>query len=132
MSKILHRLSDVSPETRRATCSACGPVLAIRKGFVRGVQRWACEHRRAENIYDHKHGMRRSDIIKVKRGASCAICGSEDKLTIDHSHETGAFRGILCHWCNTAIGLMREDPDRFAKAVAYLADPPGIDIEDAP
>ena len=41
--------------------------------------------------------------------------GSEMPLSVDHCHETGKVRGLLCHRCNTAIGLLRDDPERFGE-----------------
>ena len=34
----------------------------------------------------------------------CAICGRDDRLVVDHSHETGELRGWLCVGCNCALG----------------------------
>lgn len=50
----------------------------------------------------------------------CAICGSAEKLYVDHDHATSEVRGLLCHKCNAAIGLMGEDPDVLRKAIEYL------------
>jgi Recombination endonuclease VII len=44
---------------------------------------------------------------------TCAICGDDGKLVIDHSHESGKNRGLLCNRCNWGIGLLRESPDLF-------------------
>jgi hypothetical protein len=53
----------------------------------------------------------------------CAVC--DTKLDIgsakyDHSHDTGEFRGWLCHHCNTAIGLMKDNPILLRLAAEYL------------
>jgi hypothetical protein len=50
----------------------------------------------------------------------CAICGCEKTLVIDHCHGTRRFRGLLCHNCNSGIGKLRESPELFASALAYL------------
>lgn len=57
----------------------------------------------------------------------CDICGGTDsptqwgnRLHIDHDHETGQLRGLLCHGCNTAIGLLGDDTDRLRRAIDYL------------
>jgi hypothetical protein len=42
------------------------------------------------------------------------------RLTIDHDHKTGAFRGLLCEACNRAIGFMSDDPARLRAAADYL------------
>lgn len=55
---------------------------------------------------------------------SCACCEkivlSESDLKIDHCHETGAVRGLLCHSCNVGIGGLGDNLDGLKKAAYYL------------
>lgn len=54
---------------------------------------------------------------------SCAICGkvpSTTKLDVDHCHETGKFRGMLCKGCNTALGKFKDSPALLTRAIEYL------------
>ena len=57
-------------------------------------------------------------------GGACEICKKvpEQPLAIDHCHETGTVRGLLCHQCNAAIGLFKEDPERMIAAIVYLKE----------
>jgi hypothetical protein len=59
-----------------------------------------------------------------RQHSACAICKdkfSEESIPyIDHDHSSGWVRGLLCRDCNFAIGLLREDIDRFQSAAAYL------------
>ncbi len=55
----------------------------------------------------------------------CALCGvfaspNGRRLSIDHDHRTGAFRGVLCNPCNTGLGLYRDDPQLLRDAASYL------------
>lgn len=54
----------------------------------------------------------------------CAICGKPEKdnkvLSIDHNHETGEIRGLLCNSCNTGIGHLKEKIEILEKAITYL------------
>lgn len=62
------------------------------------------------------------DAMFEAQGGLCAICGrpGNGPLRVDHDHETNEVRGLLCHGCNVAIGLMADDPDRLIAAAAYL------------
>jgi hypothetical protein len=61
------------------------------------------------------------------QGGVCAICGSDRKtqgqsyFPVDHCHESGKVRGILCVECNHAIGRLDKFPDWAERATAYLA-----------
>ena len=53
----------------------------------------------------------------------CAICTIPIKLmdsAIDHNHETGEFRGVLCKQCNRALGMFKDSPTILRSAVEYL------------
>jgi hypothetical protein len=50
----------------------------------------------------------------------CGICSDSLILYVDHNHKTGKLRGLLCPSCNSAIGLLGENPSLFAAAVSYL------------
>ena len=59
-----------------------------------------------------------------KQGGCCAICGGVNvngrRLAVDHEHETGKVRGLLCDKCNLAIGLF-DDINNLASAIKYLS-----------
>ena len=59
-----------------------------------------------------------------KQKGRCAICGCRDeqrKLSLDHNHETGVSRGLLCGPCNRGIGLLRDCPEVCMAASTYLS-----------
>lgn len=52
---------------------------------------------------------------------ACLICGRSDaQLVVDHDHDTGAVRGLLCPLCNTGMGALGDDPARCEQAAQYL------------
>lgn len=53
---------------------------------------------------------------------SCQICGSNDRLCIDHCHDTNIVRGILCSKCNTGIGMFYDNVNLVSMAVKYLVE----------
>lgn len=57
------------------------------------------------------------DIETVK----CNICKQKvEKFHIDHCHDTGLFRGILCAGCNTGMGLFQDNVEVLERAISYL------------
>ena len=65
----------------------------------------------------------------IEQGYTCAICKKEgfkmrdDHMTglnLDHCHNTGAPRGLLCHNCNRALGLLQDDPEIIKEAARYV------------
>jgi hypothetical protein len=53
--------------------------------------------------------------------SSCEICGEiSSRMGIDHNHKAGKIRGILCHYCNSALGLFKDSPLLLDKAKKYL------------
>lgn len=70
------------------------------------------------------------EIALTIQHSTCAICRTPFEqlesryLHADHCHKTQTPRGLLCHKCNTAIGLLGDDPDRLRAAADYLEDPP--------
>jgi hypothetical protein len=68
-------------------------------------------------------------VLLAAQEGICAICGGPPtgmgkSYHVDHDHETGVVRGLLCSNCNTALGLLGDDPARLAVAINYLRDPP--------
>jgi hypothetical protein len=63
-----------------------------------------------------------------EQGGVCAICKrppsgenhANTYLHVDHDHVSGHVRGLLCHPCNTAIGLLGDDPERIQAAASYV------------
>nr|WP_138958697.1 endonuclease VII domain-containing protein [Streptomyces sp. YIM 121038] len=73
-----------------------------------------------------KYGLteaQRDEMIAAQRGL-CVICLKAPAEHVDHCHETGRVRGVLCFNCNTAIGLLAEDTDAMSRAADYLEGNP--------
>jgi len=47
--------------------------------------------------------------------------GKVKALAVDHCHQSGAVRGLLCADCNMGIGKLKEDPLVFQSAIQYLS-----------
>jgi hypothetical protein len=67
------------------------------------------------------YGMTEWDVqFKIRlQGGGCAICG-QPAVAVDHDHQTGEVRGILCHRCNLGLGHFRDNMEMMRKAIEYL------------
>lgn len=56
------------------------------------------------------------------RPDNCQICGDTKRISYDHDHQTGQFRGWLCNKCNLTLGLVRDDITTLGKMIEYLSN----------
>ena len=85
-----------------------------------------------DNYFRRTYGICRDEYLDLldKQNGKCAICGGEGfvmnkdrhkaKLVVDHDHATGKVRGLLCHNCNRALGLLHDNVEHFNVAIKYL------------
>lgn len=79
-----------------------------------------------------KYGLSLEDWkqMHIDQGNVCAVCRRPADATkklpqhrvlqVDHCHDTGKIRGLLCVECNTALGKLNHDTDTLARAITYL------------
>lgn len=141
-----HYAASRVPGPSTFTCAHCGKEFRARnhssvdrycstacKTKARGrsaagqqsVRKWQFKTKYGVSIEDY-------ESLREGQGRGCAICGRVDPigrvsqfgpdywLHVDHDHETGNVRGLLCSNCNQAIGLLGENVDNVRRAVAYL------------
>ena len=58
--------------------------------------------------------------IRAAQNDRCAICGDPGPQHLDHDHDSGATRQLLCQRCNHGLGLFRDDPDLLHFAAFYV------------
>jgi hypothetical protein len=114
------------PDGLRPYCKACDNARqADRRANVPGyadAQR-ATSYRYALRT---RYGMTEAeyDAMLAAQGGGCAICSATPtdgkRMPVDHDHETGVVRGILCDPCNVGLGRFRDNPELLTAAVAYL------------
>ncbi len=69
--------------------------------------------------------------LEQRQENSCAICKKPEHLTpqsrlhIDHDHETGKVRGLLCMSCNTGLGHLKDDIELLRNSIKYLEQSKG-------
>lgn len=66
------------------------------------------------------------DALFDRADGNCEACGrpfgdaQASKPVIDHDHDTGQVRGVLCTTCNSGIGMLGDDPERLIRALEFL------------
>lgn len=73
----------------------------------------------------HRFGITSADYYEMlkEQKSVCAICGEKDEnrnLHVDHDHETGEVRGLLCKQCNHGLGNFRDNKQYLNSAIEYL------------
>jgi hypothetical protein len=70
-------------------------------------------------------GQKEFDALLLTQNNTCALCHTDVPgargWCVDHDHTTKEVRGILCHYCNTGIGLLKEDVNLLQRAIVYLS-----------
>lgn len=115
----------------RKTCPECGDSFqprTIRHTFCTEE----CSRKGAvSNYYEKTYGLTKEEVKTLfqKHGGRCAICGGEgfmmnsrvkSGMCVDHCHTTGKVRGLLCHNCNRALGLLQDSIQHLKSAIEYL------------
>lgn len=75
----------------------------------------------------YTYGITRNEwhFIFAEQGNRCAICrdtspGHKRGWMVDHDHESGKVRSIVCHHCNSTLGQSKESPARLLACAAYV------------
>jgi hypothetical protein len=113
-------------------CGGCGVFKPIADfgTHVSGIARSECRPCRVDRNYNEvlrrKYGLNRCDyeVIVETQDGRCAVCAetltTRQHTHVDHCHETGRVRGILCKNCNNGLGMFRDRPDILRTAAEYL------------
>ena len=130
-------------------CNGCKSDKLIESNFWQGQSlcidcckdrqksRWGSRtpKKRLEQHLKYKYSLTINELNEAleKQNGGCAICEEvlPDLLVynnrrrgyaIDHNHETGEFRGVLCLKCNSMLGMARDSQALLRKADAYLEE----------
>ena len=60
------------------------------------------------------------DTMLDEQGDLCAICRAKPAKHVDHCHQTGIVRGLLCFGCNRGLGKASDDPALLRRGLSYL------------
>jgi hypothetical protein len=88
-----------------------------------------CKECEKDYAREHMYGCSRQIFSRLwdKQGGRC-VCGNplvfkgSNGAHVDHDHETGAVRGLLCQGCNRALGFASDSPERLVALAIYLGE----------
>ena len=117
--------TDKGKTTIRAQCIPCRAGVTSAWHTSKGDER---------KVYKRNHHLKTTYGISLedynsmleKQEGRCAICDMEEKhaaygvLSVDHCHDSGDVRSLLCNPCNAGLGLFKENQDFLANAITYL------------
>jgi hypothetical protein len=123
-------------ERVREADRARGPLKYAKSKQARPIQPRPAKKGRRTLHLNESYGISQEDYDKLRflQGDKCAICqrsgdaiarhhrkSVKHSLYIDHDHDTGAIRGLLCARCNSMLGFAEDDPALLQKALDYLS-----------
>ena len=107
-------------------CNTCNTEKEISEFHFRkerGYYFTNCKRCRRLKQISRTYNINLSYAKKLLNTNKCGICETYvegQNQHVDHCHETGKVRDILCNNCNRAIGYFNEDINRIKKSIKYL------------
>lgn len=125
------KLNNSAKQEGTKICSKCKRVLSMSNFYCRrtasdgrsGICKDCQSVITKNSILKGRYGITigEYDQMLIKQNYKCAICGNKlDHPYVDHNHETGEVRGLLCNSCNLMIGMAKESKDTLQAAIKYL------------
>ena len=126
------------------SCDTTKPIddfyLRNKTSMVRHSTCKECDKKRVKENHDpvvyrnaelqRRYGITQQDyeVMIAEQNNQCAICNATEPggrhnrgyFVVDHCHTTGKVRKLLCHNCNTALGLVGDNVDTLHKMINYL------------
>lgn len=114
------------------TCQRCRMELEVLNGTGPDPKELDALHRR--RVAEHNITVEEYRALIDQQDRRCAICRYEpimaESLHIDHNHQTGKVRGLLCGGCNSGLGYFGDNPAYLEAAIGYLKTRGSYHMED--
>lgn len=107
------------------TCKKVKPAKDFHKNKgKRGGLCEGCKDCRNRQIVEKRHGLENGGLkeMKEKCDYKCEICMKKLPLAVDHCHESGKIRGMLCINCNNGLGRFKDNVKYLKNAIKYLKE----------
>jgi hypothetical protein len=136
-TKVCPQCKETKPRTRKLfAVSKKGVMSWCRKCISNRATAWGKTHPERASLNRRRwklkilYGMTPEEYsvrLRQQKGR-CKVCGRKPEvptgrfsiLHVDHDHETGEVRGLLCWSCNAGLGNMKDDPKILRAAADYL------------
>ena len=108
----------------RPECKDCHNVLSRKrsKEYIKNNP-----DKRRSTILMNKYSISKDDfdLMLKNQSNSCKICrtdnpGPKGTFSVDHCHDSGKVRGLLCHSCNVGLGAFKDNEHFLSSAIEYL------------
>lgn len=118
--KTKEQILDEKLKRKMKICRECdSPIIYSAVELSQKIIKSICNDCQSVNCKLQKYKITKEEYeCMVERG--CALCGSKDSPHIDHCHETGKTRDLLCSRCNFGLGWFKDSPTLLLKAAEYL------------
>lgn len=125
----MSKIPDCHPDRKHFGTGLCGPCYRVKNKV--SIEAYNKEWRKTKKDQYRQIQLRtlnkragvtqeQVDILTEQQKGCCAICKQPAKLYRDHNHQTNKFRGLLCHWCNSGIGSLKDSIEILQGAIQYL------------
>ncbi|GHI96630.1 endonuclease VII domain-containing protein [Streptomyces olivaceus] len=113
--KLCRTCGEIKPHSEWTRNRSASDGLATLCKLCKAVQGRAGHLKRQYGITEVER-----DALVASQGGACCICLAAPAAHVDHCHETGRVRGVLCFSCNAALGQFKDRPDAIRRAAAYV------------
>lgn len=121
---------DEEPRLARGMCQRCYHRWWRGSKLTTEAPAPSVAHLRGNQSLHRHHRLRKDygingedyDAMLAEQDGACAICGAESQasLDVDHDHDTGRVRGLLCRQCNVMLGFARDNATILRRAASYV------------
>ena len=115
-------------------CSRCLEMKTVdmfgKDRYTKDGLHACCKDCKTDIQLQHEFGitLREYENLLKRQNGKCACCGANNpgnnrtRFAVDHSHQTGKIRGLLCFRCNVTLGHCNDDSDILQKLIDYLEE----------
>lgn len=112
-------------------CKHCGSIFIPKAPSECYCSDYCKDYGVTEAYYKRTYNLTIQEVLDMaeQQHFVCAICHGENFamndchsgiLVVDHNHKTGEVRGLICHNCNRALGLLQDSVENCLRAASYL------------